>query len=60
MCGEAARTSLKEGNTTAIGLNTGILYLLLAPYILLMIGFVSWYRHRKKVRRLMAMQQTIQ
>jgi hypothetical protein len=48
MCGEAARTSLKEGNTTAKGLNGGILYLLVAPYVLLTVGFVAWYRHRKK------------
>ena len=57
MCGEAARTSLKEGNTTAKGLNAGILYLLLGPYFLLMIGGVIWWRHRKKVQRLMALHQ---
>ena len=57
MCGEAARTSLKEGNTTAMGLNGGILYLLCGPYFLLMIGGVIWWRHRKKVQRLMAMEQ---
>ena len=56
MCGEAARTSLKEGNTTAKGLNAGILYLLIAPYILLMTGFIAWYRHRKKIRKMAALQ----
>ncbi len=60
MCGEAARTSLKEGNTTAIGLNAGILYLLLGPYVLLSAGGVMWWRHRKKVQRLMAMQEPTQ
>ena len=57
MCGEAARTSLKEGNTTAISLNGGILYLLLGPYVLLGAGGVMWWRHRKKVQRLMAAAQ---
>ena len=57
MCGEAARTSLKEGNTTAISLNGGILYLLLGPYVLLSAGGVMWWRHRKKMQRLMAAAQ---
>jgi len=57
MCGEAARTSLKEGNTTAKGLNGGILYLLMGPYVLLSAGGIFWWRHRKKVQRLMALNQ---
>ncbi|MFM2224512.1 MAG: hypothetical protein RJA07_714 [Bacteroidota bacterium] len=52
MCGEAARTSLKEGNTTATSLNAGIFYLLMGPYVLLGAGAVIWWRHRKKVQRL--------
>jgi hypothetical protein len=58
MCGEAARTSLKEGNTTAIGLNGGILYLLMGPYVLLSAGGIFWWRHRKKMQRLMALNQS--
>ena len=60
MCGEAARTSLKEGNTAAIGLNGGILYLLLGPYVLLMGAGIFWWRHRKKVQRLIAAQNQAQ
>lgn len=52
MCGEAARTSLKEGNTTAKSLNSGIFYLLMGPYLLLMTGAIMWWRHRRKIRKL--------
>jgi flagellar basal body-associated protein FliL len=52
MCGEAARTSLKEGNNTAKGLNDGIVYLLAGPYILLAAGGFIWWNHRRKVRRM--------
>ncbi len=54
MCGEAARTSLKEGNTTAKGLNAGILYLLLGPYLMVMAGGIIWYRKRKKAKKALA------
>lgn len=54
MCGEAARTSLKEGNTTAKGLNAGILYLLLGPYLMVMTGAILWYRKRKKAKKALA------
>ncbi|MCX8480147.1 MAG: hypothetical protein ORN56_10175 [Chitinophagales bacterium] len=54
MCGEAARTSLKEGNTTAKGLNAGILYLLLGPYFMVMAGGIIWYRKRKKAKKALA------
>lgn len=50
MCGETARTSLKAGNNSAKGLNAGIAYLLLGPYVLLMTGGILWYRARKKAR----------
>jgi uncharacterized membrane protein len=50
MCGEAARTSLKEGNNAAKGINTGIFYLLAGPYLMLMGGGFVWYRARKKAK----------
>jgi hypothetical protein len=58
MCGEAARTSLKEGNNTAISLNTGILYLLLGPYVLLMAGGIMWYRHRRKFKQMQSLNNS--
>ena len=51
MCGEAARTSLKEGNTSAKGLNAGILYLLLGPYLMVMAGGIIWFRKRRKAKK---------
>jgi hypothetical protein len=48
MCKQSAESSLKEGNTDAKGLNFGIMYLLVIPYILVGgIGYY-WYIHHKK------------
>ena len=48
MCKASAESSLKEGNKTAAGLNTGILYLLVMPYLLVGgIGYY-WYITNKK------------
>lgn len=55
MCGEAARTSLKEGNNTAKGINSGIGYLLAGPYLLIFAGGIIWYRARKKAKRAQAL-----
>ncbi|MBA3649570.1 MAG: hypothetical protein H0W62_13645 [Chitinophagales bacterium] len=47
-CKEAAESSLKEGNTQAKGLNLGIMYLLVIPYMLVGgIGYY-WYANSKK------------
>ena len=54
MCGESARTSLSQGNTSALGLNTGILMLLAGPYLIVIAGGYIWYRNRKKARALEA------
>lgn len=45
MCRSAVESTMSNGrNNAAVGLNTGILYLLLAPYILVgAIGYL-WYR----------------
>ena len=58
MCGEAARTSLKEGNTSASSLNTGIFYLLMGPYLLLMAGAIMWWRHRKKIQKMQSLNNS--
>ncbi len=48
MCKMGAESNLKNGGTAGNGLNTGILYMLAMPYLLVAtIGFV-WYKNRKK------------
>ena len=51
LCKSTAESSLKEGNTTAKGLNTGIMYLLVMPYLL--VGGIGywWYTQKKKEAR---------
>jgi len=49
-CKQSAETSLKEGNTDAKGLNLGIMYLLVMPYLLAGgIGYY-WYINNKRKR----------
>lgn len=49
MCKMSAEADLKNGGTNAKGLNTGIVYMLVFPYILLgTVGYI-WYRERKKI-----------
>lgn len=51
MCTLNAENSVKNGNTQGKGLNTGILYLLAAPYLAVgIVGFI-WYKkyHRKNI-----------
>jgi hypothetical protein len=48
MCERSAETSLENGNTQAKGLNSGILYLMVMPYLLVGgIGYY-WYAQKKK------------
>lgn len=45
MCKTSVESGLKEGNSTGLGLNDGILYLLAMPYILVAgVGFF-WYKN---------------
>lgn len=48
MCKATAQTDLEGGASVADGLNSGILYLMLFPYLLM--GGVAWmwYRHHKQ------------
>lgn len=49
MCRAQAESSLKQGKSTiAAGLNTGILYLMIIPYMAFTIVGVLWYRASKK------------
>ncbi len=52
MCRSAVESTMSNGrNNSAIGLNTGILYLLLAPYLLVAtIGYL-WYKTSLKNSR---------
>lgn len=48
MCRMSAESNLKNGGTEGLGLNTGILYMLAMPYMLVAaIGF-WWWRNRKR------------
>ncbi|WP_316812733.1 hypothetical protein [Pedobacter heparinus] len=49
MCSVNAEQSVKNGNTQGKGLNSGILYLLSIPYLLITGIGVLWYvKYRKK------------
>lgn len=49
MCTVTAEQSVKNGNSQGKGLNTGILYLLAIPYILITGMGILWYvKFRKK------------
>ncbi len=49
MCTVSAEQSVKNGNTQGVGLNTGIIYLLVIPYLLISGIGVLWYlKYRKK------------
>ena len=49
MCTLNAENSIKEGNTQGKGLNTGILYLLAAPYLAVAgIGLIWYKKYRRK------------
>ncbi len=48
MCKIAAESNMKNGGTAGRGLNSGILYMLAAPYLL--VGSIAflWWKNRKK------------
>ncbi len=48
MCRMSAESNLKAGGSAGKGLNQGILYMLLTPYLLVgTMGYI-WYRNRKR------------
>ena len=49
MCRIVAESSQEAGETIANGLNSGILYLMAFPYILIAIGLVVMYVREKKI-----------
>jgi len=52
MCRAAAEQNLASGGEAARGLNNGILYLLVSPYLIVGIIGVIWYYRYKKTQRL--------
>jgi len=50
MCKASAEASLKGGSSVAKGLNKGILYLLMMPYLLFSIIFLLWYKNYRKTK----------
>ena len=52
MCKMAAESNLENGGSAGKGLNTGILYILSMPYLIIgILGFI-WYRNRKSSAQL--------
>jgi hypothetical protein len=49
MCRMSAEADLKNGGSNAKGLNTGIVYMLVIPYILLGTFGYLWYKERKRI-----------
>lgn len=49
MCKMAAESNLKNGGSAGKGLNAGILYMLITPYLL--VGGLAfwWFKNKKKV-----------
>ncbi len=46
MCKMSAESNLKNGGTAGKGLNNGILFMLLTPYLIIgVVGYV-WYKNR--------------
>lgn len=49
MCSLNAENSVQNGNTEGNGLNSGILYLLAAPYLAVAcVGFIWYKKYRRK------------
>ena len=51
MCKAAAESNLKEGGKHALGLNHGILYLLVVPYLLIGSIGIWWWRNNYRRER---------
>lgn len=48
MCKIGAEANLKSGGSAAMGLNTGILYMLSMPYLLVATLGIIWYKNRRQ------------
>lgn len=48
MCKATAESGQAAGSTEAAGLNSGILYLMAFPYLVIAAVGIAWYRSQKK------------
>jgi heme/copper-type cytochrome/quinol oxidase subunit 2 len=48
MCKATAESGQAAGSTEASGLNSGILYLMVFPYLIMAAVGIAWYRSQKK------------
>jgi len=48
MCKATAESGQAAGSTEAAGLNSGILYLMAFPYLIMAAVGIAWYRSQKK------------
>ncbi len=52
MCRATVENNISNGDTTVgAGLNMGILYLFVAPYLLIAVVGILWYRHAKAKKK---------
>lgn len=52
MCRMTAESNMANGGSAGRGLNNGILYIFVMPYILVsVIGYIWWKNNRKKVKQ---------
>lgn len=58
MCRATAETNLANGGTEGQGLNNGILYMLLMPYVLIGTIAFLWMRNRKAMKEETAAVET--
>ena len=53
MCAEVADESARNGNTAGDGINKGVLFLFLSPYLIVgTIGFILWRSRRKALQEI--------
>ncbi len=53
MCRATVENNISNGETTVgAGLNMGILYLFVAPYLLMAVIGLLWYKHAKSKKKL--------
>lgn len=50
MCKAVAESNVASGGSVASGLNYGILWLMIFPYLMMLTVGILWYRHNKKTK----------